>query len=363
MARDRKIASRQCAVPAWTVFALVLGCAAAAPAQQTPDASARIGRIEGAGVLVRAGGEVTAAESPVALASGSVVELASDYARVVLDAGGEIGVCGPARFTLLLSGRSLTVALDYGRVRPRLEGELEVTVYSPFVVARPIAISDSPRDAVVGLEPDGAMCVLAGRGAMRLENQFTGETLVIPQSGEFALLDGVLAPVRSGAGPCRCEAPVVRRPILLAEQPPAEPAPEPVAVQASPRRPEPARTLRAPGETSPRVVASEPAPAIPPPPAAEPAEWRAEMPPLVFDAARPEYAPRAEPEYALLIREARVRPALVFRGRVDSGRGGAVARRPELRPVRVDVPEPGEPGNAFRKIGRLLKRIFGGSSG
>lgn len=362
MARGYKNAFRRRAAPGWTLLALGCICAAAAPAQQPRDAAARIGRVEGTGVLVRTGGEVEAAEGPTAVASGSVVELAGDYARVVLDAGGEIGVCGPARFTLLQSGRALTLALDHGRVRPRLEGELEVTVYSPFVVARPIAISDGPRDAVIGLEPDGAMCVMTERGAMRLENQFTGETLVIPQSGEFALRDGELAPVRADAAPCRCEAPLLRQPVLLAEEPPAEPAREQVAANGPPRRPEPAGALRPPGETPPRAHSSEPAPAIATPPAAEPAEWRAEMPPLVFEAARPEYVPRAEPEYALLIREVRVRPGLVFRGRVDSGRGGAVARRPEPRPARVEVSEPRESGNAFRRIGRFFRRIFGGSS-
>jgi hypothetical protein len=361
MARSHKNALRRRAAPGWTLLALGCFCVAAS-AQQPRDPAAPIGRVEGTGVLVRTGGAVVAAEGPTAVASGSVVELAGDYARVVLDAGGEIGVCGPARFTLLQSGRALTLALDHGRVRPRLGGELEVTVYSPFVVARPIAISEGPRDAVIGLEPDGAMCVMAERGAMRLENQFTGETLVIPQSGEFALLDGELAPVRVGATPCRCDAPVARQPVLFAEQPPAEPATEPVASDESPRRLVPAGALGPPGEIPPRAHRSEPATTIAAPPAAEPAEWRAEMPPLVFEAARPEYVPRAEPEYALLIREVRVRPDLVFRGRVDSGYGGAVARRPEPRPARVEVSEPRESGNAFRKLGRFFKRIFGGSS-
>jgi hypothetical protein len=362
MARGHKNASLRRTDLGWAVLALAFSCATAALAQQPRESAPRIGRIVGTGVLVRTGGEVEAAEGPMALARGSVVELAGDYARVVLDAGGEIGVCGPARFTLLQSGRSLTVALDHGRVRPRLGGEVEVTVYSPFVVVRPISISEGPRDGVVGLEPDGAMCVRAERGAMRLENQFTGETLVIPQSGEFALLDGELAPVRAGAAPCRCEAPVVRQPVLLAEQPPPAPVKEPVASDDSPRRPEPAGALRPPGEAPSRTRESEPAPAIATPPATEPAEWRAEMPPLVFEAVRPEYVPRAEPEYALLIREVRVRPGLVFRGWVDSGRGGAVARRPEPRPARVEVSEPRDSGNAFRKVGRFFKRIFGGSS-
>jgi hypothetical protein len=350
---------------------LLVAAAGMAGAQQpaSPEPAERIGRMDGPGVVLRAG---VAGLVPVAagapLESGSVVGVADEYARIVLDEGGEIAVCGPARFSLLKSGGALTLALDYGRVRPRMPAGLDLNVLSPFVVATPIAIGEGPRDVVVGIEVGGEMCVAAERGALRLENQFSGETLVIPQSGEFALLDGRLAPVRAGAAPCRCEAPMVREPVLLAQREPPEPEAEPAANPAPaplrespPARPAAGASLRPPADSAARSSAASREP--PAAPAVEPAQWRAEMPPLVFDAAAPEPLPPPEPEYALLIREARATSGLVFRGEVESGRASAaVSRRGESRPARVRAESGEDSGNAFRKVGRFFKRIFGGGS-
>ena len=108
----------------------------------------------------------------------------------MLNSGGEISICGPAHFKMVKSSGALTLALDYGRVHPSLESSDAFTIYMPTMVATPIAIGGGPRDMTVGLEQGGEMCIITASGAMRVEPQFSDQSVIIPQGGTASLAEG-----------------------------------------------------------------------------------------------------------------------------------------------------------------------------
>ena len=148
--------------------------------------------------------------APTVVASGSDVTLRSGHALLLLNAGGEISICGPAHFKLIKSSGAVTLALDYGRVHPSLESADEFTIYTPTIVATPIAIAGGPRDMTVGLEQDGEMCVLTARGAMRVEPQFSDQSLIVPQGGTVSLVGGQIESLQADASACACDFPRAR---------------------------------------------------------------------------------------------------------------------------------------------------------
>jgi hypothetical protein len=93
---------------------------ASARAQGTPET---FGRLDGEDVAVK--GQISlvreGTRNSTLLASGSEVTVRSGFARIRLEEGGEVGVCGPASFSVHNSGGSLTLALNYGRfTAPRI---------------------------------------------------------------------------------------------------------------------------------------------------------------------------------------------------------------------------------------------------
>ena len=262
-------------------------------AQSAPET---VGRIEGDDLaikgemsLVREGGR-SAAE----LVSGAAVTVRSGLARITLAGGGEVDICGPAQFTVLKSGGSLTLALNQGRVHVRIGNTPAVTIYTAVVVASLISVGESSRDVTLGVEADGSLCVLAAHGAVRLEQQLTGQSLVVPQSGEVALPGGQLEALRDARGVCRCE-PVFAR---------AAPAPKPPQVGAVALSSESGAKPEDKKKEPPKLATEEP-------------KWTVVMPPLTFDASKPPPALEPRPETILLVREVRVQPAVVFTGRVE----------------------------------------------
>src|SRR5260370_256796 len=105
----------------------------------------------------------------------------SGIARIDLVEGGQINICGPAHLSVLKSGNSLTIALDTGTIHVPIEHGLAVNIYTPQIQAQTVAIGDGPRDALVGFDTSGAMCIRANRGAVRVEQQLTGQSILIPQ--------------------------------------------------------------------------------------------------------------------------------------------------------------------------------------
>lgn len=291
---------------------LLLTAAHSMCAQSVPET---VGRIEGADVSVK--GQVSLVRegdrSVTVLLSGSEVTVRSGSARIQLAEGGEIDVCGPAQFTLLKSGGSLTLALDSGRVHSRLASGIALTVYMAHVVATPLSVAGGPRDGVVGLEADGSVCALPYRGAVRLEQQLTGQSIVAPESSEVLLPGGQLESLREGRGACRCDAERTQEAVVSS----------PKVTQAGAL---PAASAPNGGEKKP---SSEPAREVP--------TWKVIMPPLTFDANAPSAGVEPRPEMILLVREARVTPAVVFTGSVEPRKKKQKSPKPQKTPKQKTV--------------------------
>jgi hypothetical protein len=324
-----------------SAFALlaVLATLPLAPSRlSAQDMPVIIGRIEGDDLVVKTTihGGVEIDAGPTVVASGSDVTLRSGHALLLLDAGGEISICGPAHFTLLKSAEAVTLALDYGRVHPSLDSPETLTIYTPMIVATPIAISGARRDTTLGLDQNGEMCILAAHGAMRVEPQFSGQGLIVPQGGVVSLASGQITSLRSDASSCSCDFPRAS-----VEQPRPSSSQE-ISALGHPLQPE----RKEPNASSPAVPVQEPV-------------YTVLMPPLSFDASSPTPPPDPSPETILLVREVRVRPSIVFHGQVNPAPVQATPSAPAAslppRPA-DDHPAGSHPGimtrmrNFFRKL-------------
>jgi hypothetical protein len=267
-----------------------------------------IGRIEGDDleVATTTPSGVQRNASPTVVASGSDVTLRSGHALLMLNTGGEISVCGPAHFKLIQSSGSVTLALDYGRVHPSLESSDVFTIYTPTIVATPIAIAGGMRDATVGLDQSGEMCVLTDRGALRVEPQFAEQSMLVPQGGSMSLSGGEVSSLHADASACSCDYPRARL-----DAPSATSAGSASASHAAP--PVDIAALASPVAPPRRKIDSMPAPSA----SGKEPIYTVLMPALSFNANSPEPPPMPSPETIMLVREVRLRPLYEFRGRVN----------------------------------------------
>ncbi len=340
--------------PRWLLLVLPVWLCLAPCRLQAQSAPETVGRIEGEDIAVKGpmSVETENGRSTTVLSSGSDVTVRSGEARLVI-ANGEIGICAPAHFWLLKSGGAITLALDYGRVRVRLDGNVPLTIFTPLIVATPMAIADGPRDSTVGLWSTGAMCVLAARGAVRVEQQLTGQSLLVPQSGEIALAGGQMDSLRGAPGTCSCEVFAAESYLASRRSTESKPADSTLPVSASLARlskppEEPVKKENPGGDADPK------------PPAIEEPIYKVLMPPLSFDAAAPAPPPEPSPETILLVREARVRPAVIFRGRVvpapeppqPATLPAPISRAAEDSPARKSV-------GFFARLGNFFRRLVG----
>ncbi|HEX4076503.1 MAG TPA: hypothetical protein VHX49_13970 [Candidatus Acidoferrales bacterium] len=372
---------RRVSYAAAAVFGLLALCAAPLRAQQPPPEA--VGEVQGNDVTVEGGTAAmlgTSTNAPkMFVSNGSVLTVHSGTAVMTLFAGGEVDICGPAKITILRSSGAITLALNFGRMRVQLPPKTSLRVFTPSVIGTPLDISGGARDTTVGLNLDDSMCVLATSGAIQLANQFTDQTLIVPQSGEFFLSAGQLQPVAGKPGSCQCTAvklqPPAAPPAQVAEfaqatpasaialtpapQVPADVAPltaPPVAVpvpqftQATPAAPAPRHTTDAPPMAPPAIADRPLAAVVPAPQPGEPAppieysvpasvseahpvvpqgreapasapsgpapEYTAVLPTLMFSASSPEPPGDLTPDMTLLIRVARVEPEWAFTGTV-----------------------------------------------
>ncbi len=269
-----------------------------ASAGRQAAAARPVGRLFGDDVTVRGaiGFETQNGFSTAIVGNGSEVTVRSGKAQIDLAPGGSIAICGPAHFTLLESGGAITLALDYGQVRPQVDAKVAITVYTPMIVATPIAIGDNPRDLTVGLTQQGAMCTAPARGAARIEQQFGGQSVLVPQGGEVSLNGGQLNTMRSTEGSCDCQ--------LL------------VTHSNAPKQIEVSRPV-APAAAKPRGVPPATAPKT------ERPVYRVYMPPLTFDASEPDMPADPDPAQILMLREAAPLETPFFAGRVEPTLEGA----------------------------------------
>ena len=268
--------------------------ASARPDQPATDS---VGVIDGEAIAVTGpmSAEAVNGEVKNVLRSGGDVRVKSGSARIDLVEGGQVSICGPAHLSVLKSGGSLTIALDTGTVHVHLERDLPLTIYTPFIQAQIVAIGDGPRDALVGFDPSGAMCIRANLGAIRVEQQLTGQSVLIPQTGDVFLFNGQLDNLRTSVGHCACDLQVAK----------AAPPRQPVVSQSA--------TVEA---LSPK---EEPI-------------YQVIMPPLIYDA-NAKVQPEIDSKSIVLVRRVRVRPTLIFQGRVEGAGVADVAPDPPPTPA------------------------------
>ena len=310
------------------------------------DFPAIVGRIEGddLDVVTKTPTGIETDAAPTVVASGSDVTLRSGHALLLLNEGGEISICGPAHFKLIRSSGTVTLALDYGRVHPSLESSAGFTIYTPTIVATPIAIAGGPRNMTLGLQQDGEMCVLTARGAMRVETQFSDQSMIIPQGGTATLTGGQIESLQADASACSCEFPRAHM-----ESPKSAPLSHSqpvldVGTLAPPLPPQHTKTDNAP---PPSASAGEPV-------------YTVLMPPLSFDANSPEPPPDPAPETILLVREVRLRPSVEFRGHVNPAPSQTVAVHvsPPAPTPADDRPAQSQPG-IFDRVRNFFRKMTG----
>jgi hypothetical protein len=406
---------RAFAAPAALSLALALLAPVALRGQLPPGT---IGQVEGRDISVEGGTPVpdtppSAVIQNIFVPNGGIVTVHSGQARLTLLAGGHLDICGPAKFTLLQTGTAVTVALNFGRLRVQLPAGTSLRIFTPTIIATPLDIGGGPRDINIGLDLNDSLCVLAASGALRLEHQFTGEGLIVPQSGEFFLAGGKLVPVAGTPGSCLCaemhttvaplpapSAPIPRVPGSITDQTQLAPPPEiksesnPTAKadlkpSAPPPKPQPEppvqlAVLAHANESHPNPPPKAPEP--PPPPPVSIPEYKIIMPPLTFAAGSdsgPAAPPDASPELVLLVRTARIQPEFEFTGRVEAPPArieNAALRTPSQppppsKPAKQKSPPksasaqpPKQPQSAAKQEKKKggfwssLKRIFGGNS-
>ena len=265
-----------------------------------PPLGDAVGTIEGDSLAVEGpmSVEVVHGQVRTVLRSGSDVRVKSGQARITLVEGGEILICGPAHFSVLKSGGALTVALEGGVIHARLENDLAMTVYTPQIQARPISIGNGPVDVLVGLDSVGSICIHANKGAVHLEQQLTGQSVIVPQTGEVLLSNGQIESLRTAAGSCACEAGMASKPEQVSTEISRLATPEEIKKSAEERKPDP-----------------PPANATPPAEKQEPV-YQVFMPPLRYDA-NAKVQPDYDPSLIVLVRRVRVRPTLIFQGKVE----------------------------------------------
>jgi hypothetical protein len=305
-----------------------------------------IGHVEGNDISCESGTPETGQYSTVGtrldVSDGTVVTVHSGQALMTLVAGGEVGICGPAKLTVLLSGNAITLALNFGRVRVELPAKTDLRIFTPTLVGTPLDISGGARDVTVGLSLDDSLCVVASSGAIQLEHQFTGEKMIVPQSGEFFLNAGKLVAVAGTPGSCKCTAsgatiapaPQPEFATAAPSTPPAIPSIPPAAMSSpnagsavapatanvetstppAPERPVQYAQLSEANETHPVPHTQKERPATPP---GTNATYTAVLPPLTFSAGSPPPPPASAADQVLLVREAHVSPAWEFSGHVE----------------------------------------------
>src|ERR1700722_3139236 len=342
-------------------------------AQSAPPGA--VARIEGADVSVEGGGVSAANISGAAglsyVLNGSILTVHTGRAKLTFAVGGEVDICGPGKITVLDSAGSITLALSIGRIHLQLPAGSPVRVFTPTIIATPIDISGAARDITLGLDLNDSLCVLATSGALRLEQQFTGEGLIVPQAGDFLIASGKLVPTAGVSGNCECAAmhaqsgPPPNIPVMgvssAAQLNVPDTAPQPAPAEAKPNTAADPnvqlRVLAKEDEAHPLPQPEKNVAPPPPPPTAMPI-YKIVMPPLGFSATSPSPPDDPSLDAVLLVRTVHVEPEYEFTGHVDAPTAGSAAAS-----VSSAQASPGKPKDHKERSGGFwagLKRLFGG---
>jgi hypothetical protein len=262
-----------------------------------------VGAIEGDAIALQGPMtvEVIHGQIKTVLRSGNDVRVKSGQARIDLVEGGQIVICGPAHLSLLKAGGSLTLALDSGSIRAHIDRQPALTIYTAQIQAKLMAVGDAPQDALIGFDNPGAICVKANSGAVRLEQQLGGQNLIVPQGGDVTIQNGRLEGLQNTPSHCACESQLAK----AANNPPE------ISRLATPEEIQ---------QRDQEVKKAPPAPEEekdPPPKPKEEPVYQVFMPPLAYDASAKVQKDNFDPKLILLVRRVRVRPTLIFQGRVE----------------------------------------------
>jgi hypothetical protein len=308
-------------------IARFLACAAVlaawsvgAPARADNPPADAIGVIEGEAISVEGpmSVEVVHGQVKTLLRSGSDIHVKAGQARIDLVEGGQIMVCGPAHFSMLKAGGAITLALDSGTIHAVVGNEVSLNIYTPQIQAHPISIGNGAEDVLVGLDSAGAMCIRANKGAVRVEQQLTGQSVVVPQSGDVSLTNGQIESLQASAGHCVCTVQTVMKPMTPGTEI------SQLATKEEIRKKGAEPKSAAPAENVDQTAQPE-----------EPV-YQVFMPPLEYDA-KTKVQAEFDPNLIILVRRVRVRPTLIFQGRVEGD------------PVVAQAGGPASPGNSLPK--------------
>jgi hypothetical protein len=327
---------------------LVFSAAATIHAQ---SAGEFVGRIEGYDFTVEnpSGAPLPRGEPPVLLSSGNRLIVRAGQARILLEGGGDILICGAAQLQVLKAQGAITIALDYGTLRVHEKKTDPVSVFTPLVLATTVSIGGGERDATVGLEQSGEMCIRAKSGAVRVGQQLSGESLLVPQFGGLTLSGGQINAVSASAPGCTCEADAAK----LSPSRPAATRPS-IDVKVSIGDPLP-HLSHAPLITNPLPGASSSTVVGAPPDVNEPA-LSVIVPTFVYNASNPDPPEDAAVEMITLVRSVRVREDTMIHGTVEPK--GSVAIVPAEKKTSDSSED--HPG-VLERIGGFFRRLFGGS--
>ncbi len=259
-----------------------------------------IGVIEGEAISIEGpmNVEVVRGQVKTVLRSGSDVHVRAGQARIDLVDGGQIMICGPAHFSMFKAGGAITLALDSGTIHAVIGSEVSLNIYTPQIQARPISIGNGAEDVLVGWDSAGAMCIRANKGAVRLEQQLTGQTVLVPQTGDVSLTNGQIESLRAAAGHCVC------------------------AVQTV---------------------------------------YQIFMPPLQYDA-KAKVQADFDPNLIILVRRVRVRPTLIFQGRVEGDAVVARAASPAQATKSLSAPQTPPEASTWTRVKTYFRKLWSPST-
>jgi hypothetical protein len=329
-----------------------LGCAAVfaacfaglAARADNPPADA-IGVIEGEAISVDGpmSVEVVRGQVKTILRSGSDVHVKAGQARIDLVEGGQIMICGPAHFSMLKAGGAITLALDSGTIHAAIGSEVSLNIYTPQIQAHPISIGNGAEDILVGLDSAGAMCIRANKGAVRVEQQLTGQSVLVPQSGDVTLANGQVESLRPAQGQCACAMQSVMKPMTTGTEISQLATKDDLKKKAAEIK------SPAPQEDPAQTAQSD-----------EPV-YQVFMPPLHYDA-KAKVQSDFDPNLIILVRRVRVRPTLIFQGRVEGDPMVAQGNAPASPEKKLSNPQkPGE-DSTWSRVKTYFRKLWSPST-
>ena len=253
----------------------------------------------------------------------------------------------PAHLSVLKSAGALTLALDTGVIHAQIERKPVLTIYTAQIQAKPIAIGDGPQDALIGFETPGAMCVKANRGRgspgaaahgsecnRAARRRCVGEQWAVGGAAKHARALQLRGSGEKASQKRRNSAGWPRR-----------------------RRSRKSRRPKEKKEVSKRedIFLEKPAK-----PKEEPV-YQVFMPPLAYDAKAAVQKDNFDPKLILVVRRVRVRPTLIFQGRVEDGPAKPQNTAAQsVKPARAHVhPLPAQPEDSVvNRVRAFFRRLF-----